>query len=286
MSEHASESTSGEPPPSPEITPPQITSAQIIGQATAVLAVAAAVIYAAGGLSLGLKLWYDQFPWAPVLGQLPKGFLLVNAIVVVAFAIVIGLAAYSLYKGQKGLRDLLSSRGAKSWALSVVAAAVLACLPLVFLLLVRRTTIHGVIRPYWQVFLACLVLNFVFIRIALYLLPKINVQGLQEILGVAVLAFAFVPVVASIQATFRFPVVALCGPEFSNHGTHSRYAIGNLIGTSGQWIYVSEAVTSSSKPPKFLGSYIAVIPLSAVRLESIGSITSCGDLRAPVTRAG
>jgi hypothetical protein len=205
---------------------------------------------------------------------------------VVAYAIVIGLTAYSLYKGRKGLKNLVSSRGLKPWLLSVVLAALLAALPLVFLLLARRTTIHGFIRPYWQIFLACLLLNLVFIRISLYLLPKINIKGLQEMLGVAVLAFAFIPVVASIQATFRFPIVKLCGPEFSNQGTHSHYAIGNLIGTNGQWVYVSEAITSSSNPPKFLGSYIAVIPLSAVRLESIGTTTSCGDLRAPATPSG
>jgi energy-coupling factor transporter transmembrane protein EcfT len=124
------------------------------------------------------------------------------------------------------------------------------------------------------------------ICIAFYLLPKINVKGLQEILGVAVLAFAFIPVVASVNATTRFPIVKLCGPEFINQGTNSRYAIGNLIGTNGQWVYLSEAVTSSSSPDKFLGSYIAVIPLSAVQLESIGADASCGDLHAPATPAG
>jgi hypothetical protein len=250
-----------------------------------VLAVAVAVVYGAGGLSLGLKLWYDQFPWAPILGQLPRNLFLVNAVTVVAPAFIIGLLAYPLHEILKGRGVRLSSGRVVPWLVSAAVAGILALVPLAFLPIVRRTTIHGVIRPYWQIFLACLVLNFVFIRLALYLLPKINIKGLQGILGVAVLAFAFIPLVASASATYRFPIVELCGSAFSHQGAHSRYAIGNLIGTNGQWVYVSEAFISSPKPNKYVfhGSYIAVIPLSEVQLEAIGSDASCGDLYARAT---
>src|ERR1700756_5836431 len=95
----AAPAASAQPEASTAASQPEAsTAAQVIGQATAVLAVAGDVLYAAGGLSLGLKLWYDQYSWEPVLGQLPGNLLLINAIVVIAPAIVIGLVAYVGYE--------------------------------------------------------------------------------------------------------------------------------------------------------------------------------------------
>jgi hypothetical protein len=128
----------------------------------------------------------------------------------------------------------------------------------------------------------------VFIALTRYALPKINVKGLQSILCIGVLTFMFIPVVASVSAAFRSPEVKLCGPTFRNQGDFGRYAIGNLIGTDGQWVYVAETLTKSPKPGEyvFAGGYIAVIPLSAVQLESIGSDATCGDLRPIVAPTG
>jgi hypothetical protein len=260
--------------------PEASTAALVIGQATAVLAVAGAVVYAAGGLSLGLKLWYDQYSWEPVLGQLPGNFLLVNAIIVIAPAIIIGLLAYVVYDklGESWLPWL--RKGATPWWASALIAAALGGVPLAFLPFVRRTTLHGVIRPYWQIFIVCLILDFIFVRLAFYLLPRTHVKGLQGLLGVGVLVLAFIPAVASVSATSRFPIVELCGPAFGHQGKYGHYAIGNLIGTNGQWAYVAETLTHSPKPNEYIfaGGYIAVIPLSAVQLESIGSDATCGDL--------
>jgi hypothetical protein len=90
------------PPPPPPVQPS--VSALIIGQATAVIAAAAAVIYAAGGLALGLRLWYAQYSWEPVLGELPKNFLLVDALIVLAFATIIAIATYPLHEKTKRFR--------------------------------------------------------------------------------------------------------------------------------------------------------------------------------------
>jgi hypothetical protein len=263
---------------------PPLTAATVIGQATAALAVAAAVIYAAGALSLGLRLWYDQYSWEPVLGQLPRDFLLVDAIIVISLAIVLGLAAYPLYRKIQGSGGRqLSNR--TSWLWSVAAAAVLAAVPVAFLPFVRSNTIHGVIRPYWQIYVACFVFNLIFLRIALYVLPKIKVEELKEVLSIGVLAFSLIPAVASVVATYRFPIVELCGSEFDHQGQYGNYASGNLIGTNGQWVYVAEALVSSPKQGQYIfhGAYIAVIPLSAVQLESIGPDATCSDLHASVT---
>jgi hypothetical protein len=259
-------------------------STQIIGQATAVLAAAAGVVYAAGALSLGLRLWYDQYSWEPVLGQLPRNFVLVDAVIVIVPAILIGLIAYI---GYEKLRPASGSKlRVSAWLASIALAAVLAAAPLAFLPFVRRTTLHGVIRPHWQIYVACLILNLIFVRLALYLLQRVdNVKGLEGILGVAVLAFAFIPAVASVSATYRFSEVVLCGPAFGHTGRYGNYAIGDLIGTNGQWVYVAETLRHTPKPGQgvFAGGYIAVIPLSAVQLESIGLDASCGDLHPPAS---
>jgi hypothetical protein len=283
-------------------TEPTGKAALIIGQATAVLATAIAVVYAAGGLTLGLRLWYDQFPSEPILGQLPRNLLVVNAVTVVAPAVIIGLFAYPLrenlkdpanllHKIFKGYRGRLSSRRGAPWWVSAVAAGILAAAPLALLPIFRSNIKHGIVRPYWEIYLACLVLNFVFIRLALYLLPNTKIKGLEAFLGVTVLAFAAIPVAASATAAIiRFPDVALCGPAFINHpvalqsgtvvpGTDNRYAAGNLIGTSGQWVYVSVTIPGPSN--SIIGTYIAVIPLSEVQLEAIGSDGGCGDLQPP-----
>jgi hypothetical protein len=269
--------------PSPPV--PLSMPALIIGQATAVIAVMVAVIYVAGGLALGLRLWYDQYSWQPVLGELPKNFLLVDALIVLAFAIIIAVVTYPFYEKLKG-----SGKGILSlffWLRSAASAVALAAIPLVFLHIVRKTTLTGVIRPYWQIFAFCWILNLVFIVLGYYILPKINVEGLQSILCIGVLTLTFIPVVASVSAAYRFPVVRLCGPTFRNQSDFGRYDVGNLIGTDGQWIYVAETLTKSPEPGKivFAGGYIAVIPLSAVQLEGIGSDASCGDLRTVVAPA-
>ena len=287
----ASINGAGKPPGAADDTQPGTApipvsaSALIIGQATAILTIAAALIYAAGGLSLGLKLWYDQFEWEPVLGQLPRSFILIYAVIVIVPAIIVGVVAYLLYTGIPLVKRKLSEY---AWLSSRTLAATLAVVPVVLLPFLRKTTLHGVLRPDWQIFVTCFIFNLVFIRLALYLLPKTNVKGLQEVLRIAVFMLAFTPAVASVYATSRFPLVYLCGPTFASRIGNYSYVEGNLIGTNGQWVYVSQAVTEPTKPSgyRLIGTYIAVVPLSAVQLESIGPSASCYDLHAPVTPAG
>jgi hypothetical protein len=60
--------------------PPSSIAESLLAQATAALALAAALIYAAGGLSLSLKLWFLRVPWTTVLGQLPHDPLIITAV--------------------------------------------------------------------------------------------------------------------------------------------------------------------------------------------------------------
>jgi hypothetical protein len=60
--------------------PPSSIAESLLAQATAVLALGVALIYADGGLSLGLKLWFLRVPWTTVLGQLPQDPLIITAV--------------------------------------------------------------------------------------------------------------------------------------------------------------------------------------------------------------
>lgn len=75
----------------------QSISALVIGQATAILALAVAVIYAAGDLDLGFKLWFLHDTWAPVLGGLPKNLVLVSAINDAIPALIVAMPIYYAY---------------------------------------------------------------------------------------------------------------------------------------------------------------------------------------------
>jgi hypothetical protein len=259
----------------------------LIGQATAVLAGAVAVIYGAGALSLGLKLWYAKDPWAAVLGQLPRDFLLVDAFSeVIIPVIIIGACAYLIYNriepaSAKVRRKFLRWRRILVWFL---LAALLAAVPLVFLAFTTHNLLPGVIRPWWEIYVCCLVLNIVSVGFALFFLLRASLA-----VGMGIVALALIPCVASASASFPLPKVVLCGPDFAHVDSLGRhYAIGNLIGTDGEWVYVAETKTRSlqnSNEVIYFGSYIAVIPLSAVELESIGQDGECNDIQAPAVHS-
>ena len=264
----------------------------LIGQSTAVLAVAVAVIYGAGALSLGLKLWYAKDPWAAVLGQLPRDFLLIDAFSEVMLPVIlIGVGAYLIYERiepdrAKTNRNLLHPARILAW---LSLAALLASVPLVFLHFTTHGLIPGVIRPYWEIYVFCLALNVVSVGLAFFALLRAEYSrsrwSQHRVIGMGIAALALAPCVASASASFPLPKVVLCGPQFSHVDSVGRhYAIGNLIGISGQWVYVAETKTRSLQKPNeviYVGNYIAVIPLSAVELESIGQDGECNDLQAP-----
>jgi hypothetical protein len=105
-----------------------------------------------------------------------------------------------------------------------------------------------------------------------------HTQGrlMRQFLGVGVAAIALIPCVASVYAAFPTPPVVLCGPQFSDVDSVGRhYMIGNLIGNSGQWVYVAETRVTGNIAT---GAYIAVVPLSAVEDETIGYVAECHNL--------
>ena len=308
--------------PSPSADPPPPAAPQVpgglrmdrqvlvavIGQTAAIFAAAAAIVYAAGAISLAFRLWYDNVPILPVLVQLPRSWSFAQAITgLLPLAAVSGLVAVFAWKRIRevgavrailepdgsGLRTPSKKREARLWVVSVVLAAIFAGIAWIFsrylwispLIVNGSQQRRGAIfpRPLWSIFVICLILDTVSIRVALHFLPKLPVVAkriYRDLLQAGVVALAFVPVVASILAVNAFPIVKICGSEFANRGTQGhRFAIGTLIGVSGQYMYVAEILT---KKQKFAAGYIAVIPLSEARLVAVGRNASCGQLAPPV----
>jgi hypothetical protein len=298
---------SSAPAPSAAAPPGPIPWLQAVGAATAFVAVGLGLVYGLGAISIGLRLWYIKDPVTPVLGQLPSSFLLVDAFSeIILPAIAVGVGAYVLaellLKGS--WRRALTADVAGPWRslLLIVFAAVLALVPLGFLQLNYGSS--AVIRSYWDIYALCAGLNILSILLALRVLVLVREQerqaadeqalrgGRRRSLALAraagagarmsIAALALLPCVAfTFAAAAPLPVVYLCGPSFNHVDSSGRhYAVGNLIGISSAWAYIAETRVNSSGTT-YIGNYIAVIPLSEVQLQAIGSDSECNNLVPP-----
>jgi hypothetical protein len=295
---------------------PQILTA-VIAQAAAIVAIVTAIVYAAGALSLVFKLWYVGVPSLPVLVQLPRTWSISQALTeVLPIAVAAGMLAVWVWNRVRtsGPGRLIAGPGpdapgsrvwARRWVVSALIALVFAGVAIVIARYVwigpipagtedqSRGTIYP--RPWWNILILCLVLDTIAIRFALHFgsgtprLPRLLSRVPRDAFRAAIVALAFVPIVASTSEAFAFPLVKLCGQAFYTPGKAGRhYAFGNLIGISGQYVYVAELLTKKvHKHPVFAAGYIAVIPQSEAQLTAIGRNASCGQLAAPApTPAG
>lgn len=297
---------------------PQILTA-VIAQAAAVIAIVVGIVYAAGAFSLVFKLWYDGVPALPVLVQLPRTWSISQALTEL-LPIVIAAGMLAVWTWNRVSASALAGRIARPddvespsaarrlsawrWVVSVTAALFFAG---VAILIARYVWIgpvpaggqdqsRGAIypRPWWNILILCLVLDTIAIRLALHFAasrprsPRLLRRIPRDVFRAAVVAIAFIPIVASTSEAFSFPLVKLCGPAFFNPGAAGRhYAFGNLIGVSGQYVYVAEVLTKQPEPGHyvFAAGYVAVIPQAEAQLTAIGRNASCGQL-APQTTSG
>lgn len=84
----------------------------------------------------------------------------------------------------------------------------------------------------------------------------------------ALVGFAVIPGIATFNAVTLFPGSRACSAEFTGGGLG-----GNLIATNAGWAYVVEY--RRSEPGR---DYIAMIPLSSLRLQTIGRAGNCAEL--------
>lgn len=293
--------------------------AQVIGAATAIIAIAVAALYGLGAVSLGLMLWYVKDPVSPALAQLPREILIVHAfsgiIIPTIVTAVVGFVLYEVLHLSTRISSSPPARprdappraidrlritkddGAPRFFRLIILAALLALVPLAIL---RHNYTFPVIRSFWEVYVACLLASLISVYIAVRLLSwdkrhergAIGTGRLHETVRVGkrigIATLALVPCVSFAAAAVPLPVVYLCGATFNHVDKFGRhYAVGNLIGTSGQYVYVAETrvlYLGTSVKPGYNGSYVAVVPLSAARLETIGQQAECNDLNpAPTT---
>jgi hypothetical protein len=290
----------------------------LLAQAAAGLTLTAALIYGAGALTIALRLYFTHLPWESVLSQLPHDLLLTTgfAQVVLPAAIIGALGAILLNflvnedhklrrKGEGksvGARIQLRFRaylqanpGPRHFAawlvVSLLLGAAEAGIALPDYAYHRDRYLHrAVVISSVRFFVVVAVVSAIAVAIALILFPyprpaaaaglaadgagpdnpkesKLRPWQWQALAG-ALVALAAVPGAAAISASTLFPYALVCSPAFKE-GELS----GNLIGTNGGWAYMVEYHESD-----FSHDYFSVIPLSEVRLMTIGKFADCTTL--------
>ena len=262
----------------------------VIGQSTAVIAVLGSALYAAGALTLGLKLWFVKVPWTPVLGQLPHGFILTTAFAeIIAPTALAGIVVGSVIDlGHKRRCRALPWHWTKQRWYSVAGydlaiAAVLAGVPIGLLQLTTRGYLPGVLRSQWQNFALCWAFSAATVAALHAGMHWIYVSSgksphVSRRWAIALTALSLIPLVASICATPLLPNVTICGARLATPNGPSTYIRGGLIGDDNQHLYLAYFVATKRGTPqaRVQDDLITVVPTSAIQLEIIGSHGTCG----------
>ena len=294
--------------------PPSSIAESLLAQATAALALAVALIYAAGGLSLGLKLWFLRVPWTTVLGQLPHDPLIITAVgQVVVPCLAAGAVLAALIDWLSGMRAddempgrqdrrmpfawpqrYLDKTGAQFLGLTVPLALAVGLLLGAAPLLVLIFTSHvasGGLQPLPAIWVCCGLLSFATATGMLYVVRALHTRSaaspdrrmrpaVRRTLLVASVSVALIPCLGSVSGAFLLPPVFLCSPKFfhpvGDSGQEAPgYMTGSLIGSNDQWIYIAQFGQSHGQIDF---RTITAVPAGAVQLQAIGQGSGCGDL--------
>ena len=228
--------------------PPSSIADSLLAQAATALALAVALIYAAGGLSLGLKLWFLGVPWTTVLGQLPHDPLIVTAVgQVVVPCLAAGAVLGALIDWLSGMRAgdqtpgrpdrpvsfawpqrYLDLPGAQFLGLTVLLALAVGLLLGAVPLLVLVFTSHvasGGLQPWPAIWVCCGLLSFAAATGLLYVVRTLHIRSaaspgrrmrpaLRRTLLVAAVSVALIPCLCSVSGAFLLPPVYLCRSKF------------------------------------------------------------------------
>lgn len=294
--------------------PPSSIAESLLAQATAVLALGVALIYAAGGLSLGLKLWFLRVPWTTVLGQLPQDPLIIAAVgQVVVPCLAAGAVLGALIDWLSGMQagdptpgspdrrkpfdwpqQYLGKPGTQFlWRTVPLALAIgllLGGVPLLVLVFTSHVA-SGEIQPLWAIWVCCGLLSFATATGTLYVVRALHTRSLappaqrmqpalRRTLLITSVAVALIPCLCSVSGAFLLPPVLLCSPKFFHPGSNGGqegpgYMAGNLIGSNEQWIYIAQFSQSNGQVDF---RTITAVPAGAVQLQAIGQGSDCRDL--------
>lgn len=284
----------------------------LIGQATAGLTIAAAIIYGAGALTIALRLYFTHLNWEAVLGQLPHDLIITTGFgQIILPAILIGLLgsvflSFSICEQghsrfmagiqQRLQRYLLEKPGfvhfLKWLFLSVILGAAQAAVSIPYYVFhSERYFRPGVVIPVRAGLLVAAGLCALAVGVALILMPAplegtvlsasvspekewrkpSQLRPAEWKAWVAILVgFAAIPGIATFSAVTLFPATRVCSTSFNNG-----QLAGNLIATSGGWAYMIEYRDNDNN---YSHDYIAVIPQSELRLQTVGIYGNCNTL--------
>jgi hypothetical protein len=271
-----------------------------IGQATAVLAVIAAAIYLTGAVSLGLKLWFLQFPWTPVLGQIPRDYIItISTGQVILPSLIAGIIAGFMI-------DISSIKSHDPWkvraywtqdpwrhliyvATVIFVDAVFITIPLMIVEAKRQGLAFQTLRPTWDIVACVAILVSIAPPLVLWRLVKHyrSAPGASGMLRrawtIALVTIAIIPCAVCISGALLLPHVKICGPSFVHYdrdgAPHKGYLNGTLIAISDTQAYLA-VFHWVNGTDKIVGRTVTVVPLSSVGLQSIGppQYTSCQQL--------
>ena len=293
----------------------------LVGQAAAAITLAALLVYGAGALTLALRLAFSRLPWESVLGQLPHDLLLTTGFgQVILPAIITGMVGAvlldSLINSKKIKKKPWLSRVIvaiinskkinfikKPWPSRVIVAIIIGAVEagifLGFYAVHKSGVNYGIVIASWEAFLYVLGISFIAAVIALIFFPRpygsvppaapdakehvarrLSRLEWRVLVGVLV-TFAVIPGWAAVSASTLFPYTLACSSSFAENGVHGVHS-GNLIGTNGAWAYMTEYRSRVVKGHRVYDRpYVAVVPLSSIRLLVIGNSKyvggECGD---------
>jgi len=268
---------------------------QLLTQVVGLFAGVAAVVYLAGGVVLATRLAFEELPWEPVIGQLPREFVLstgAGQVMLPAFAIAALYGLFRLLRGERAdppkaarWRDAKEPGQKVEWGRrrNVIAAyLIIAALLLVpcVIVLVSRELAEGGRDPD----LTWLLAGYVFM-----LLPAIALSEMRAQLGASndkpswnrprvgvamagVYALVTVPAFMAVGTAIPLTTAKVCASgDFEEEGA--------LVGQAGDRVYLGEDTGSHRR--------LAVFPISQVEELFIGgraSTAHCdvGDARLAV----
>jgi hypothetical protein len=263
---------------------------QIVTQVVGLFAAVATVVYIAGSVVLSLRLAFEHLPWDPVVGQLPREFVLSTGAGQVLLPSLIVGALYALFRVLR--RDRGSAPSLHRWRdgsefrrrvlLRYLLVAALLLVPGAIVLGVRQLVPGGrdpdfawLIAGYLVMLLPAVAFHEVRAILSMhYPGGRWNKVGIAALVA-GVYAAAAVPAMIAAAAGLPFNDARVCTTtDFEEDGV--------LVGQSGDRIYLGEKRTDHRR--------LAVFPLSQVEELFIGdeadqAACDFGDARLAVVAA-
>lgn len=247
---------------------------QVITELAGLLAAAAAVVYGTGGVVLALRLAFEHLPWSNIVSGLPREFVISTGAGQVLLPSLAVAALYGLYRALRRDRPRPPARrffddGDARWkvVLRYLLTFVLLLVPLLFVQLVRGTSVFEGIDPWLLIGLGSLL---VILAVAVQegravAMTRLGAtrrwNGGRAIATMAGLyALAAMPAMMLAAAATPLTSVKVCtsaGGEVS----------GKLVGESSDRVYLGEAATT---PEKVENRRIVVLPMANVEQIFVG----------------